>query len=125
MCRASSDDDDDDDDDVDDEFNFDNLFVSHLDDILGYTVRRTKGSVTVTLTDRKRANRTRGHAAPRYGRNERNLIVLSSQTFLQSDLRDNEEIYIYICAIDMVKTKKKNCSQVDFFSFNYINPNSF
>lgn len=122
MYRASSDDDDDD----DDEFNFDNLFVSHLDDILGYTVRRTKGSVTVTLTDRKRANRTRGHAAPRYGRNERNLIVLSSQTFLQSDLRDNEEREIYICAIDMVKTKKKkNCSQVDFLSFNYINPNSF
>lgn len=119
MYRASSDDD-------DDEFNFDNLFVSHLDDILGYTVRRTKGSVTVTLTDRKRANRTRGHAAPRYGRNERNLIVLSSQTsFLQSDLRDNEEREREICAIDMVKTKKKNCSQVDFFSFNYINPNSF
>lgn len=50
MCRASSDDDDD---DNDDEFNFDNLFVSHLDDILSYTVRRTKGSVTMTLADRK------------------------------------------------------------------------
>lgn len=62
MFRASSDDDDND----DDEFNFDNLFVSHLDDILGYTVRRTKGSVTVRLTDRRCANRTRGHAAPRY-----------------------------------------------------------
>jgi len=62
MCRASSNDDDNDDDDNDDdnddndddnddEFNFDNLFVSHLDDILGYTVRCTKGSVTMTLTD--------------------------------------------------------------------------
>lgn len=68
MCRASSDDydddDDDNDDDNDDEFNFDNLFVSHLDDILGYTVRHTKGLVTMTLIDRRRANRTRGHAAP-------------------------------------------------------------
>jgi len=57
MCRASSDD------DNENEFSFDNLFVSHLD-ILGYAVRRTKGSVT--LTDRKCANRTREHAAPRY-----------------------------------------------------------
>lgn len=53
MCRASSDDDEYDDDDNDDKFNFDNLFVSHLDDILGYTLWRTKGSVTMTLTDRR------------------------------------------------------------------------
>lgn len=33
---------DDDDDDDNDEFNFDNLFVSHLDNILGYTDGREK-----------------------------------------------------------------------------------
>lgn len=57
---------DDNDDNDEEEFNFDNLFVSHLDDILGYMYCSADKGIDDVLQIENVQSRTRGHAAPWY-----------------------------------------------------------